>query len=731
MRYIEGFSRDTLFVRGWLIRAFHAFAAFSAAVGLTSCGGGGSEPANPSPPPAAPISYTISVSAEPAPATASVGYAGEATLTWVFRSTATNPGAVSYTVSSSTAGVRIAAGSGSVAPGTSIQTQLSFTCATAGAAEIQLTLRVGTATETLTWAVMCTEEQIAFTPVDDMRVARTESALASLRWRFSTTGDESNALSYEVSSDVSRLQITNSSGSVQPGVEIDNRLRYACAEIGDHRIALHIRVGSASERVEWMVTCTFEDIHAVAAKFHQGPLLGRIDFTLSSERVWQATPTPMFYQDSNALRLGANRQLFVTVEFTSAEANELDFDLFTPNMPADVSIEKISASTLAPNLSGTRTHYIRRVVFDVNAPDVTKLGAMHIRIDPNDAFPQRDETLNDIPFDVNLLAFDELPTLNLHLIPIVAHHGEPDLTDLNPYLDAIYDLMPIGVYTVKVENGFDVTNQEPFDPHETLTLLFERWLREADRDEFHHGIFKQLDTVELCGLAYVGANIGLTGEISPFCSDNTIAHELGHNLSLQHAPACGADLADPDPDFPYSDGSIGAEGGWRMRARQPIGSEGIQLSKVHDIMAYCIETFTSQYSYGKANDYFVRRFGPTAVASMPPTPVVRGFDVMEGRSYMLMGAVEASGAWILRSAKVVAKSAFPPDRRKSDFRIRLIHLPSGTVVYEDGVHVLHTDHGPNDDLTWGVRLPIYTSPQMQAQVVDRDGNVLFEHHIED
>ena len=39
---------------------------------------------------------------------------------------------------------------------------------------------------------------------------------------------------------------------------------------------------------------------------------------------------------------------------------------------------------------------------------------------------------------------------------------------------------------------------------------------------------------------------------------STVAHELGHNLSLRHAPCGGA--GGPDPSFPYTDGSVGVWG---------------------------------------------------------------------------------------------------------------------------------------------------------------------------
>ena len=59
---------------------------------------------------------------------------------------------------------------------------------------------------------------------------------------------------------------------------------------------------------------------------------------------------------------------------------------------------------------------------------------------------------------------------------------------------------------------------------------------------------------------------------------DVIAHELGHNLSLRHAPCGGA--GGPDPSFPYSDGSIGTWG-YDFRRGRPV------WPSTPDFMSYC------------------------------------------------------------------------------------------------------------------------------------------------
>ena len=55
------------------------------------------------------------------------------------------------------------------------------------------------------------------------------------------------------------------------------------------------------------------------------------------------------------------------------------------------------------------------------------------------------------------------------------------------------------------------------------------------------------------GAAFVPGRAGFS-----ILRPGTIAHELGHNLGLHHAPCGGA--GNPDPSFPHVDGSAGAWG---------------------------------------------------------------------------------------------------------------------------------------------------------------------------
>ena len=122
----------------------------------------------------------------------------------------------------------------------------------------------------------------------------------------------------------------------------------------------------------------------------------------------------------------------------------------------------------------------------------------------------------------------------------------------------------------------------------------------------------------------------------------TIAHELGHNLGLHHAPCGGA--GNPDPSFPHPDGSAGAWGydfarGELVRPETP------------DLMSYCgPPDGISDYHFANALRY--RLFDARAAA----VPVAAS-----ATSLLLWGGADAAGAPFLNPAFVVEAPPALPD----------------------------------------------------------------------
>ncbi|MEM9459400.1 MAG: zinc-dependent metalloprotease family protein [Myxococcota bacterium] len=116
----------------------------------------------------------------------------------------------------------------------------------------------------------------------------------------------------------------------------------------------------------------------------------------------------------------------------------------------------------------------------------------------------------------------------------------------------------------------------------------------VDSSEYYQSAVASNTTSGVLGVAYVLNN----PNGGPRCGSNlwdtnlnqgpsTMTHEIGHNQGRPHAP-CGG-VANPDPGYPYSNGSIGVQG-WNSMTGQLISSAA-------DYMSYCGRDWVSDYNY--------------------------------------------------------------------------------------------------------------------------------------
>ena len=700
---------------------------------LTGCGGGGggNEPTPPTPPPTS-ATYTIQVSTAPVEAVTSLGTDARGTVSWQFSASPSTSSSVAYTVTSQTSGVTVTNGSGSVSPGTAISTQLRFSCSQGGTVTATLVLQVGSTRENVTWDVTCTEEQIEADELLPARAAASQAVTNTLVWRFQTSGPADRSINYSVSVSSNVVDIANATGSTTAGSDIRNPLGFTCDAPNAHDFTLTLSAGSATQQVPWQITCTDMPLEKVSAKFYQGSLIAEVEFN-NSDQGWKPTLVPYNYFQNRGMSLAFNRQVFITLQSEHEEESKLELGLTFEDIDADSSVEFVSRSTKPRISGGVRVGYTNRNVFAVTTSDLRTLGPMTILIDPDDKLPQVDETKNEIDFDLTTVGISELPLFKLVIVPIIGPQGSPDLSNRNVYVDTVYELLPIGPMNVRTRAAFDARDTDfAFEGDNTpLEALYDLWLTEADRDEYYHGIFKADEGTRLCGIAYISLKIGVTAELSEICSSNTIAHEIGHNLSLGHAPACGAEV-DADPDYPRSDGTIGAEGGWLMRKRQPVGTESITSSAIYDTMAYCLETFTSRYSYGKAHDFRAIDVKPPVVSVASTKPIrdaTSTFEIVEGKSLVLSGSVMPSGEWSLRTAKVVNK---PPHQRTNEpakHFLELLHTQSGQVLYRESLSIYDVAHSPSHARSWGTRIPAFDVPDIEFRIVENEGNIVLHGEL--
>lgn len=246
-----------------------------------------------------------------------------------------------------------------------------------------------------------------------------------------------------------------------------------------------------------------------------------------------------------------------------------------------------------------------------------------------------------------------LPPLDVTLVPVALHsdvsRGDnasvaalvKDMGADNSHgaLRETQALLPLSELNISVREPYttqaDTVEEGGFGLLDEIHLL--RFIEAGATNDYYHGILawaasRYPATWGFAGVAYLGGWAGLTlshvagvyrGD-GPFGS--TLAHELGHNLSLRHAPGCGA--GGPDPDYPYVDAYTGV---WGVDFSTG-GDFGrlVSPARYRDFMSYCDPPWTSDFSFTKALEY---RMG------LPPEPAAAGGRAVE-RTLLLWGRVQ-------------------------------------------------------------------------------------------
>ena len=292
---------------------------------------------------------------------------------------------------------------------------------------------------------------------------------------------------------------------------------------------------------------------------------------------------------------------------------------------------------------------------------------MVVELDPDRALPLAPASVRRVPAQGRaVLDVRSVPALRLKIVPV--HYawatnagtnakvlefarglGEPDAAGLR-FARA---LLPTP--------GLNATVREPYLTWADTTVMggpglldeieLLRHLEVGGEDMYYHGVFAAPRIVReggfwnFVGLAFTPGQSGITmthehDGAETAAAAQIIAHEIGHNLGLEHAP-CGVP-ASVDPAFPYADGSTGAWGydfggsGRPERMASPVHSR--------DLMSYCLPQWVSDYSFAKALRYLVETTAPARIGTVAPSVgsvagIASNRSSQSGRSLLLWGGV--------------------------------------------------------------------------------------------
>lgn len=280
-------------------------------------------------------------------------------------------------------------------------------------------------------------------------------------------------------------------------------------------------------------------------------------------------------------------------------------------------------------------------------------------LDPALGVPSRIPETGRIAVDVRAM-----PVLNLTLVPLIwSEQPERRVVDLvgeiaadpagHELLSETRSLLP--VTGISVDEHAPVTTST----NNTSRLLRELTaIRTMEGGSGHYmGIMARFE--EWGGRAYRPGRVSVSVP-----NPSTIAHELGHNMNLQHAP-CG-EPENPDPSFPYSSGQIGALG-YDSRLGRLVAPNR------PDLMSYCNPRWISDYHLTNAIGFRLRDEADSTSATATAAPA---------RSLLIWGGVDAWRTPLLEPAFVVDAPPALPDT-DGDYRLKGL-TPDGRELFSLG-----------------------------------------------
>lgn len=651
-----------------------------------------------------------------------VGKVASETLVWSIHTSGETSRNFDYVVSTTLGDLEISEATGNVSTGQTISNEIMFTCEKQGLFDFELLIEAGRHTATNSWQVECIVDTIAIVTRPESQTATIgESLSTELVWSFSSTqGDR--RVPFSVSSSISGLEVTNGFGTVTEGQTVTTNLSYDCEQRERLEIDLQISVGDTNRDTGWDVVCLGgNEISNITVRFYQGPEVLRVQF-VEQFGSWSNSEITSGAGIQQRVGLRTNRQVFADIQAESDVPDVLPITLSLSGGSVD-HVPTLVQSNLSQSVGSI---YVDQYVYEFTAAQFSDFGVLTIHIDANNAIAEPDETNNTIRYALGSNNTSKIPAFKIKLIPITTTSGTPDLSSHSRFTDDLYELMPVGTLDVSVLAAFDKST-ETWSSDSADDILDDLWtyhLTITDLVSHYHGIVLVPNDVNLCGIAFIGYPVGITGDS---CSSDVLAHEIGHNLTLRHAPACGA--PNSDSNYPYPAGNIGSETGWLMTQRQFV--DGRSPSQrlpfpygFYDIMSYCPDTFISQFSYAKALSN-VPTSSRIVAAAIKDNRAPPEFVAIDGRSVVVSGHVSEDGFEVNHVVKV-EDSPFRLYSGSSDQILQLVHAGSGLVLYKENIELIDVAHSQNNYPRWGGRIPYFDVDDVQLQVLDPLGNLLLD-----
>ena len=538
------------------------------------------------------------------------------------------------------------------------------------------------------------------------------SATATLIWSLSSLWPDIQPIPYSftVSTGVS---ISLSSGSLTPNsASITHTLTYECQGGESIALPLTLTVGGQVHDMSWQVTCIqSQDITALSLEFFQGPLVASMQY-VQQDRRWRLQS-----QRSLAPGLIAGRSVILEVvaDHTTSTSESVQFALLQPS--------KVQQSLVSRNTVQEGSVWRTKSVFYLDNANITPLQSWVLEVPfflPNDA---RSQITNSFQDTWNV---PQPPAITVRFVPF---EGVPPSAEIpiEQYMTEARDYLPFGSLEHELLTVRAIP-QNVSDAEDLATFLLNVWEQQgSDPNLLYHGLIGGSDfSPDLCGLADLGGNVAVSRVDTECDSTATVTHEIGHNLSLGHAP-CGLEPNGEDEDYPYADGSIGNEYGYFTSSRTRVNS----AYDIYDVMSYCSPLFISRYYFSQAGTHLLGR-APATSAALTQT-VAR---LSEPRSepqpkevLVISGTLDSSGTWrakfLTRTKGSQSQLASKPGQT---YQLSLLDAGNGSLLASGGFKLRTLSH--TNVLMWSTVIEQPGTPDLVLRITNRNLETMYERDLQ-
>ena len=299
-----------------------------------------------------------------------------------------------------------------------------------------------------------------------------------------------------------------------------------------------------------------------------------------------------------------------------------------------------------------------------------------VDLDTEDVVPKSPGSEPRIPAEGRMrLNVIEMPVLDQTFVPTLLT-WDPDervfdwTRGLNPESQQVQitrTLLPVGEMEIAVHDTFE-TDADLRTHNGWLQYLREvevLWNMEG-RKGYYYGVVQLPQGSRWGGYGYYDGRHVSVGATRA----STYAHEMGHNMTLRHAPCGGA--GSPDPRYPYEGGSTGRWGYDFVRGAL------VEPGVYKDLMGYCSPDWVSDYHFVRAMDHRLAVESAPAHAGQPE------------RTLMLWGSASADAVFLEPAFLIEAVADMPGER--GPYRLEGFG-PGGELRFAFGFTPNPVDHG--------------------------------------